>query len=236
MSSVPLAALRLRHPKFEGPLDQYRKVVQLRSLLQGQRLNQQYQQLNQLKLQQAQQAQQDQAKFRQCYMEAEGNPEKTIQLCSRAGVSSQLISQYRDSVTQSKKALEDLDKAGLDNASQRIDILGSAFQSVLSQPENQRAQAYAQSCAQLIQAGVVTPEQCPEQYPGEEFLRMGALGSMSSKDQIANERLRRPAAAASLTPAHACWTPLTLPCATSAKEEARGVKFFAVSPQRLLSV
>ncbi len=60
MSSVPLAALRLRHPKFEGPLDQYRKVVQLRSLLGHQRLNQQYQQLNQLKLQQEQQRQQGQ--------------------------------------------------------------------------------------------------------------------------------------------------------------------------------
>lgn len=51
MSSVPLAALRLRHPRFEGPLDQYRKVVQLRSLLQGQRLNQQRQQFNQQSLQ-----------------------------------------------------------------------------------------------------------------------------------------------------------------------------------------
>ena len=39
---------------------------------------------------------------------------------------------------------------------------------------------------------------------------------------------------ATTTPALGCWTPLTLPRATSARQEARGVKFFAVAPPRLL--
>lgn len=39
MGNVPLAASRLRLPRFQGPLDQYRKLVSLRSLMQGEQMN-----------------------------------------------------------------------------------------------------------------------------------------------------------------------------------------------------
>ncbi|KKN66885.1 hypothetical protein LCGC14_0466600 [marine sediment metagenome] len=181
---IPLAALGVRTPQFKSPLDQMTKAVHLKSLLQGQ-------QAGQLKLEQQQQAQKDQQIFRKAYMEAQGDPRKTIELVTRAGVSPQLISQYRDSITKSRKALEDLDGAALDNAAKRNDAIGGAFQAVLGVSEQQRTQAYAQVRGQLIQSGVIRAQEAPEQYPGDEFMRVGALSSTSAKDQIAAERQRR---------------------------------------------
>ncbi len=188
---IPLAALAVRSPRIEGPLDQYTKAVYLKSLLQGQELRQGRIQEMQRTQKAQQRAQEDQQKLQQAYTEAQGDLEKTIPIAIRMGVSRQTIEKIKQSIVQSKKALADLSKVDLDNASQKIDILASAFQSILSLPENQRTQGYAQARGQLIQGGVITAEQAPEQYPGAQFLQMGALSSTSSKDQIAAERQRR---------------------------------------------
>ena len=181
---IPLAALGVRTPQFKSPLDQYGKAVQLKSLLQGQ-------QAGQLQLEQQQQAQKDQQLFRRAYMEAQGDPKKTLELAVRAGVGPRLISQYRDSIVKSRKALEDLDEAGLDNAAKRNDAVGSAFQAVLGLKEEERPQGYAQVRGQLIQGGVIRAQEAPEQYPGDEFMQIGSQSSVSAKDQIAAERQRR---------------------------------------------
>ena len=194
MSSIPLPALRLRHPKFEGPLDQYRKVVQLKSLLQGQevnqarlknlglrqQLNQQSLESNKFSLQQAQQqaqqqqraqeqAQQEQARLQQLYIEADYKLDKVIELAPRAGLG---VQAYQGLIDRRDKRRQELRKMTLDDlkiGKEKVELSGRVSSSILAHPADQRPDAILQAIPSLVQQGLISPEEV-QQY--EEFAQL----------------------------------------------------------------
>ncbi len=73
MSSIPLPALSIRPPQINDPLETYGRMVQLKSMLQGQQVQQGQLQMQKLQMQQAQQDMQDDATARQVLSQTKGD-------------------------------------------------------------------------------------------------------------------------------------------------------------------
>ena len=203
MSSVPLAALRLRLPKFEGPLDQYRKVVQLKALLGYQRLNQQRQQLNQQSLQsnqlKFQQEQQERARLQALYIEADYKLDKVIELAPKAGLG---VQAYQGLIDRRHKRRQDLRKMTLDDlkiGKEKVEISGRIAGSILALSPDQRPEAVLQAIPSLIQQGLISPEEVQQyeqfaQLPPEQLeqtLRAFQLLAVDSGEQFKAEEKRK---------------------------------------------
>lgn len=181
MSSVPLAANRLRIPRFEGPLDQYRKMVQLKSLMQGQQLNQA--RLGYWNEQKAglERKRRDQEILQRAYLMAEGDEEKTIREAIKQGASPEIISAYRKSMLEDQKTIQGLEEKDLELSIKRAENLSNAIGSFNQNvPAEARQGAYPAFAKSLIQGGLVPAEQVPQQYPGDEQANL--ISMMMTKD------------------------------------------------------
>ena len=146
MGTRPLARMPAPRPQ-QGVLDRARGVATLRDLAQRQQIGQAQLQGLEQQNQAYEQEQQEQAKLQRAYMEANGDLEKTIPIAIRMGVSQQRIQNIRETSRKQRQELADLTADKLENFIKTNEIIGGAFQAVLSLPEDQRAQGYGQQTA-----------------------------------------------------------------------------------------
>lgn len=177
MSSIPLPALHVQAPQQEDLLGQAGKVVNLQSMLQQR-------QMQSMQLQQAQLDLDDQKKIRQAFMDAQGDMDKTIDLSAKAGVKPQTLLALKNSALEQKQKLATLSKDQLENQKGLIDLTEKSAERVMNAKPEDRAGVYANERLGLVKAGLPA-EQIPEQYPGDEFVKLHATAANASKKQIA---------------------------------------------------
>lgn len=103
----------------------------------------------------------------------------------------------QQSIVQQQMQLTTLDKDKIANAKAHSDAIGAASQAVLSVSPENRAQAYALKMKELLQQGIVSPQEAQQPYD-EGMVKLHAAAAMSAKDQIDTELKKRETAAAEL--------------------------------------
>lgn len=196
---IPLAAQGLRTPQFKSPLDQMTKAVHLKSLLQGQQINQfnlqQAQRGAQQQQQTQQQAQQAQARMQALFIRADGKLEKMIELAPQAGIG---MEAYQGLVDRRTKRRQELQKMTLDDLKigrEKSELLGRSVSAILSLPADQRPQATLQAIPSLVE----DPEEAQQyqqlaQLPPEQLeqtLNMFRLLGVDSTEQFKAEEKRK---------------------------------------------
>lgn len=172
------------------PMEQFSRAMALKNMLQNaplqhEALQQQVQagaQENQMRELQMQ----DQQRVRQAFMDAQGDPDKTVDLASKAGVNPQLVIGLRNSFLEQKQKLATLTKDQLDNQKKIVDMSEASAQRVLTAKPEDQPGVYANERQQLLQSGLFSPEQIPEQYPGADFVRLHATAANAARKQIAD--------------------------------------------------
>lgn len=181
MASIPLPALGIQQQP--GPIDQYAKAVQLKSLLGGQQIQQQEIQKNQMEIQKAQQDQADQQKLRQIYMKNNGDIGKTIEDAGKSGVTPATVEKLRQAHIQQMNQYLTMTKDQLANGQAIAKAVGDSASAVLNAPDAMKDQVYQQEAARLLQMGV-PKDQVPPQRPPDDVLKLHAMAAMSTKDQM----------------------------------------------------
>lgn len=197
-TNIPLPALDVQTPQQQNPIDQYGKLVQLRSLLQQE---QQRQQMAPLQQQQAQQnvqssalqnqLQQQQIKDSQIFMQSlqknKGDFDAALDDAAQNGMSGPGYIQMGQMVLQRKAQLMKLTGDQLDNEAKSNDKLGGILDGYKALPPDQQAaqwptirQQVAQSAPQLAN---VLPFSPPQQSQVDSFEAM----LMGQKNLIAKQ-------------------------------------------------
>lgn len=192
MSSIPLAALAVRTPKFEGPLDQMTKAVQLKSLLQRQGINEAYLQRMQEQRQGQQQAQQraqeEQQRIQSLFRETEGDWQEFFKKAPGRGISMGTLLKLKESY---RKDLQEYRAQSVEERAtrkERMALYGNEVAAVVALPENQRKASFMQRVQALTTQGLLQPQQAQQfaqlaQLPDEEFnrqlelIRLSAIGA-----------------------------------------------------------
>lgn len=180
-TTVPLA----------DPLEQQAKAMGLRNMATRQLVEQQQLQQGNMALEQQQLEMQDQQKMRQAYMESGGDLAELEKRAMAAGVGPRSMMALKQQLLNTRKTLAQIGKDELEAKKNTTAALGSAAQAVLQLPPDQRAQGWATTRANLISQGHITPDQAPEQYPGDEQLQLHANTARTSQqiiDSILKER------------------------------------------------
>lgn len=211
MSSIPLAALGLRTPRFEGPLEQYGRAVHLKSLLQGQQANQMALEQAREKRAQAQRLQAAQRLFHQAYREGKGDPSKVIPRAIELGVPPEVIQNYEAALEKSRKDYAARRKDELEILIKQQEARSNAFGAFLRNVEpGQRAQVYPGWAQSLVQAGIVRPERVPAQYPGDTIAQIIATETEKDLDRMKFELERKKARGKERADFEDWWYPLWL--------------------------
>lgn len=183
MSSVPSAAAQVPHTELEDPLQRYGKALSLASLANQQEIQKQTMTANdlenqgrQLQVAQAQQDQKDQINFRQAFQDANGDPEKTVQLAAKAGVGPKLLVPFQQGILEHKTKLLTYNKDQQAFAQSQADLQKGAWDTVDKAPEADKPQIYQQQLQGLQQLGVDVSKM-PPQYDPQAFKTMGAVVS-----------------------------------------------------------
>jgi hypothetical protein len=88
--------------------------------------------------------------------------------------SAQKASNLSNLALQNSHAAQQLKAADMQAHLQKADAFGNALEGLAGLPEEQRAQVYPQVHAELVQSGIISPDQAPSQYdPG--FYRQSLL-------------------------------------------------------------
>lgn len=182
MATLPQLAIKPEQQP--SPIQQAGQVLSLKDLMQSS-------QAQQIQLQNAQQDQDDQQKFRQAFTEANGDPDKTVQIAAKAGVGPKLLVPYQQSVLDRKTKLMTYSKDQLDLQQKQADVIQGAHDKVTAADPADRPAVYAQQTQALKGMGLDT-SQFPPQYPGDEaFKTIGAAvqghGQMIKDAQSASE-------------------------------------------------
>lgn len=194
MSTYPLPALQIRPPA--DPLEQYGKVLSLKSLLQGQQLGAEELKTRQLQNQQTQGDIADQQKITQAYIQANGNLDQTVDLAAKAGVKPQTLLKLKAASTDQQTKVAALSKDQLANAKAQTDLVGQHTAAILALPPEQRKDAVKQSLSQMVQQGVMPPDQAGQQFQqyldqGDDWLKLHGAAAMSANEQLTAEFKRR---------------------------------------------
>ena len=200
---IPLAALSLRQPRFEGPLDQYGKAVRLKSLLQGQEINQfnlqqAQQQAKQQQLGQQQQAEQ-QEKMQALWEAAGYKLDRVIELAPEHKIGVEAYRSLIDARTKRRKDNQGMTLEDNKIARGKAETIGSAAGGILSLSPEQRPAAIQRAIPVLVEQGVMSQEEGQQyqqlaQLPPEQLesmLKMIQLASVDAGEQQKAEEKRK---------------------------------------------
>lgn len=175
-TSIPLPALHVETPQQPNALEQYARLMQIKSAQQNQQIQQQEIQKNQMALQ-------DQNIGRKAFLDANGDLDKTVQLAAKYGMSPQGVQQLQlHSVDVKTKTADLVSKQGA-NAAMQADLLAGAHDAVdKAKPEDKPAE-YQRQLQGLQQRGVDV-SQMPQQYPGDDQFKMIGAVVQGHKQQV----------------------------------------------------
>lgn len=194
MSSVPLAALNVRPPQQQDLLGDVGRMVQLKSLLQGQQFNQLTLEQAQEQRAEAQRLQAAQRLLHRAYQEGKGDPSKVIPRAIQLGVPPELIQGYEAALEKSRKDYAATKKDELEILIKRQEARSNAFGAFLRNvPPEQRAQVYPGWAQSLVQGGIVPPQQMPAQYPGDTLAQVITTETEKDLDRMKFELERKKA-------------------------------------------
>lgn len=175
----------------QGPLDMAQKGLNVQALIQAvqnqktqQATAQLQQQQEQIKTQQLQQDQQDQQKFRQAFMDANGDWDKAIAGAPKVGVGPQFLVKAQLARADQLTKLAALDKDQLANEHSKAEQVGISAQKVIDTPTNQQAAVYAQERNSHLLSGAYKPTDIPEQMPPLDQLKELAAHSKANQDML----------------------------------------------------
>ena len=198
---IPLPALAIRSPRFEGPLDLSRKAVQLKTLLQGQQLNQQTLQGNELKLQQRQQAQQEQQRAQSLYREVGADWEEFFKKAPRRGIGMETLLKLKESYRKDQQEYRAQSAEERLARKEKMALFGNEAAAVGALDESERKPAFLQRLQFLVEQGRLEPEQAKQfaqlaQLPDEEFnqqlelIHLSAIGATKLFDAVEKREAR----------------------------------------------
>jgi hypothetical protein len=173
-AAIPLAGQPI---KVDNPLDSYSKLMGIANAGQEMALR-------------GQEFKEKQADFRdqqimtQAYQQAQGDIAKTRDLAVQMGARQKAIQAWDGHIADQKKKAADTDEQQLRMQQQKNAAVGAAAQSILQMPDEQtRAQAWPQVRDQLVQQGILSPQQAQQfqNYPGAPVLQNYANISRSSQ-------------------------------------------------------
>jgi hypothetical protein len=182
---IPLPALGIRSPQFEGPLDQYRKVVQLRSLLQGQQVNQARLQQFEQQQKDRQLAQQEQQRTQSLFRETGGDWEEFFKKAPGRGISMASLLKMKESYRKDQQEYRAQSVEERAARKERTALYGNEAAAVLALPGDQRKAAFMQRLQGMVGRGSLKPQQAQQfaqlaQLPDEEFNRQLEMIQLSA--------------------------------------------------------
>ena len=159
MSSIPLAALDVRPiAQPESPLDQYAKVAQLKSLAQGQQVQQQSLQSGQIQIQQQKQALADQQAMTKSMQDWDGKDINELpSLVLKNGGSANAVFGLKSQLLKQQQDLATLTKDQLANKASQNDMLLGKLQSVTDGPDEGLGERLTAATQDAVQSGLVDP-------------------------------------------------------------------------------
>lgn len=169
-------------PQRVDPMEQYGKLLQMKSMAGEQQEQQQRIQANQMDLD-SQQA------FQQAYQDAEGDPEKTQKLAAKYGAKPTALLEWQRMVIGQKIQVADLVTKNAGEAKRQADLMQGAHDQIAGLPEEQRAAAWPQIAQGLHQQGVDV-SQLPPQYPGAQSFQTMGFG-VKAHTQMVEEEVKK---------------------------------------------
>lgn len=186
MATIPLPALHAQPPAQSNPLEDYARIVNLKSALLAQ-------QGQELQNQQVELASQDDQKWRNVMSSPDwdGSPDKLLKMGLKAGVGPKSYVTMQQGLMQAAKAHADLDEVSLKNEQTRNDQYRGQLLSILQAPDAQKQDLWDQAIARGEQAGELKPGTISRTYPGDDAAQTlanhFALGSTLAKEAIDNK-------------------------------------------------
>jgi hypothetical protein len=198
MGSYGLPALAIKPPQQEDLLSKVGQITQLKSMMQAQQLQKGQLamqpgalQAEQMKNQATAQDLQDNQIFTRAHQDAGGDWDKTISLATKYGASEKAIQTRRSGMADFQKKLTDKTKDDLANLKSQSEMVAQQAGAALQAPAEQRPALVKQGLAQMVQAGVLKPEDAQAQYQqyqqqGDDFLKSHMAGAITAQQQIEN--------------------------------------------------
>ena len=171
------------NPQELDPASSVGRIMQLRNLSQAGQLQQEQLQTAKLENQQRQMAVQSQTAIQKAYMDAQGDPDKTVQLAAQYGARPVDLLSLRSTMLKQKADTLDLVAKQGTVAKQQADLMQGAHDQLAAMDPSQRAQAYPQILAQLQQSGLDTSKM-PPQYPGDAAFNAIGVAIKSHSQQV----------------------------------------------------
>lgn len=193
-------ALAIQQP--EGILDQYGKAMQLKALA-GQTAMQPGQlELQRQQIESQKRMLQDKQAETEAMREWSQNPgkismEELPNLILKNGGSADAALSMKQKLLAQQTQIQTLDKDKIANYQAHAGAIGAAAQAVLGVAPDLRPQAYQQKMKELLQQGVISPQDAQQPYD-EDIVKLHAAAAMSTKDQIDTELKKRETAATEL--------------------------------------
>lgn len=192
MASIPLPALQVQPTP--SPLDAYGRVMQMKSLMGQQQLQQselanqdlaRQQQQNSLTLQQIQLN--DIQGWHKAFADANGDPEKMFDLAPKYGVSVPSFLKMRQTVNEMRNSYAQMDKNVLEDSQAHHKDLAGKLQAVIDAPPDQQQDAWTKGIEDARASGDLTPDviaQLPAQFPGVDKATQFMHGLMMQGDIV----------------------------------------------------
>ena len=177
----PLVALQVRNPVIKSP---FGRMASLQSLRQGNQLNQQAIDAESQRVEAQKSSQQQQELVDALYTKHSGDMEKVIPAFIQAGGSSQLAESMKAAEAKKREAHAKLTKDERDRYINKAKILAQVGQAIMEQPPEQRQAAYTESYRQLVQGGMITPDEIPMEYPGDRRVNVSIASSIDAVKQL----------------------------------------------------
>jgi len=167
-ASIPLA---YQPAKIDDPGVVEQRKQTINGMLQERDMRDQALQEGIIKLQQAREEQDDSEKFKQLYIDNEGDPDKTISAAQKAGIGPSTILAHQIAFDNQKKAALGLTteqrKMSDDNADRMVNLL----EPIKKAKDEEKQAAWTAAVAQGKTQGLINPgTTLPDQYPGDDTL------------------------------------------------------------------
>jgi hypothetical protein len=183
LGTIPLPALDVKPPQPVNPLEEYARVVNLKSALLAQQGQQMQNEQQQLTLQ-------DDQKWRQVMQSPDwdGSPDKLLKMGIKAGVGPTSYRTMQAAMLDAQKKHADLDSTTLDNVQKTNDQYRGRLLSIINAPDAQKQSLWDAEITKEEQAGKIQPGAMTHTYPGDDaaqtFANHFALGSVLAKEAI----------------------------------------------------
>lgn len=200
MGSIPLPALALKPVQQPEPMDAIGRMMQLKSMMQGQQAQQQNLQSGALDIQQKQQALKDQQAMTAAMQEWDGKDvQSLIPIVVKNGASANAVMGLKAKVLEQQEKYSTIAKndaetgaKNLETMKQKNDMILGALNTVAQAPDEQFGQALTSTVQDLLQKGLIDPQhgqaamQLAQVDPakGKQALTMFEKSLMSQSQQM----------------------------------------------------